>query len=358
VVTVGNVGTYSGVIGAIFTGAQQSIEAWAEYTNAHGGLNGHQVRVISADDGGDPSTNQTLVEQMVQQDHAIAFVGNLVPLTVQASLSYLQQQHVPVIGGDMTTDSWVTNPVLFPQGTEIFDAVAGNLKMGVARGKTKMGFIYCVEDPVCGTAYQYLITQGHAKADGMDPVYSASFSLTQPTFTAICIAAKKAGVNFFLLGGDGNSLERLARDCAAQGLTPLYAALSIAISQSMASDSQLDGMVSAQATFPWMDSGTPAQATYQQAIATYAPGLVGSGASSAEWTSGELAVAASVDLGAKPTSAQFFQGLYTIKNNNLGGLAPPLTFNVNASATAPSCYFEITLEGGKFVDPNGGKYVC
>jgi branched-chain amino acid transport system substrate-binding protein len=357
-VYLGNVGTYSGVIGAIFTGAQQGIQAWAAYTNAHGGLNGHPVKVISADDGGDPTTSSTLVQQMVTQDHVIAFVGNLVPLTVQASLPYLQQQHIPVIGGDGTTDAWYQNTMLFPEGTEILAAADGTVKAGVATGHTNFGFLYCVEDPICTGADQYLIQQGHAKTDGANPVYSASFSLTQPDFTAQCLNAQQAGANLLLLGGDGNSLERLARDCSAQNYHPTYEAESIGVSASMQSDSQLNGMLASQATFPWMDAATPAQATYQAAIKQYAPGLVGSGASSAEWTSGMLAVAADQDLGATPTSAQFLQGLGTIKNNNLGGLSPPLTFNASGNASTTSCYFMVTLQNGAFVDPNGGKYQC
>jgi branched-chain amino acid transport system substrate-binding protein len=357
-VYLGNVGTYSGVIGAIFTGAQQSMQMWAEYTNAHGGLNGHPVKVISEDDGGDPTTSQTDVEQLVTQDHVIAFVGDLMPLTVQASLPYLQQQHIPVIGGDGTTDYWYQSPVLFPEGTEILSAADATVRAAVAAGHANLGFLYCVEDPICTGAEQYLITNGHAKADGANPVYSASFSLTQPDFTAQCLDAQQAGANVLFLGGDGGSLERLARDCSAQNYHPLYEAESIGVSQSMASDATLNGMISSQATFPWMDGFTPAQATYQAAIKQYAPSLVGSGASSGEWTSGMLAVAADQDLGATPTSAQFFQGLWTIKNDNLGGLSPPLTFNANGNASPTSCYFLVTLQNGQFVDPNHGNYQC
>jgi branched-chain amino acid transport system substrate-binding protein len=126
----------------------------------------------------------------------------------------------------------------------------------------------------------------------------------------------------------------------------------------MQSDAQLNGMYASQASFPWMDGNTPAQAAYQQAIQTYAPGLVGSGASSNEWTSGALAVAGSKYLGANPTSGQFLQGLWSVKNNDLGGLAPPLTFNANAPASISTCYFAMQLQGSQFVDPNHGKYVC
>jgi branched-chain amino acid transport system substrate-binding protein len=91
---------------------------------------------------------------------------------------------------------------------------------------------------------------------------------------------------------------------------------------------------------------------------TYAPGLAGSATSAAEWTSGELAVAADQGLGATPTSAQFLQGLWAIKNNTLGGLAPPLTFNAHGLPSQPSCYFEMVLKNGVFVDTHQGNYQC
>jgi branched-chain amino acid transport system substrate-binding protein len=295
---------------------------------------------------------------MVTQDHVIAFVGNIVPLTVQASLSYLQQQHIPVIGVYSATATDFQSPVLFPASTEINSLSDGNIKLALAAGKKKLGFLYCVEAPACTYAYNYLIKGGHAQADGADPAYSSSFSLTQPSFTAQCLQARQAGVDFIFLGGDGNSLERVARDCAAQGYQPQYEAVSLGVSASMQDDPQLDGMLATQASFPWMDSGTPAQAAYQEAIRRYAPGLVGSGASSNEWTAGQLAVAASKFLGANPTAAQFLQGLWSIKNNDLGGLSPPLTFNANGNASIARCYFAIQLKGGKFADPSNGKYVC
>ena len=83
-------------------------------------------------------------------------------------------------------------------------------------------------------------------------------------------------------------------------------------------------MISVQTNFPWTDSDTPAQAAYQLAMKTYAPGLAGSASTAAEWASGMLATAADQFLGSAPTSAQFLQGLWSIKNNDLGGLAPPL----------------------------------
>lgn len=359
-IALGNVGTYSGVIGAVFSGAQQTMGVWQAYVNQHGGLNGHPVHVYIEDDGADPSTSVSDVEQEVTQDHVIAFVGNLMPLTVQASVSYLQQQNIPVIGGDASSTTWWQSPVLFPQGGSDLGSnqAVFTIKAAAAKGFTKMGVLYCVEDPTCSNGIQSLIQPGGGGQAGVTTVYSSSFSITQPDFTAQCLDAKQAGATFIYFAGDGDSLIRMANNCAAQGYKPLYVGDSIAITANLASNPNLNGLLAGQTDFPWVDAYTPAQATYQQAVKQYAPQLASSATTAAEWTAGMLAVAAAKNLTATPTSAQFFQGLWSIKGNNLGGLAPPLTFNQNAPATPSNCFFLMTLQNGQFVDLQNGSAQC
>jgi branched-chain amino acid transport system substrate-binding protein len=348
------------VIGAVFSGAQQAMGVWQAYVNAHGGLNGHPVHVYIEDDGADPSTSVSDVEQEVTQDHVIAFVGNLVPLTATASVSYLQQKNIPVIGGDASSATWWQSPVYFPQGGSDLgdDQAVFTIKAAAARGDTKMGVVYCVEDPTCSNGIQTLIQPGGGQAAGVTTVYSSSISITQPDFTSNCLNAKQAGANFIYFAGDGDSLRRMADNCAQQGYKPLFVGDSIAITANLASDPNLNGLLAGQTNFPWVDSYTPAQAAYQQAVKQYDPQLASSATTAAEWAAGMLAVAASSALTATPTSAEFFQGLWGIKNNDLGGLAPPLTFNANAPATPSNCFFLMTLQNGQFNDLNKGASQC
>ncbi|HEY6471615.1 MAG TPA: ABC transporter substrate-binding protein [Acidimicrobiales bacterium] len=359
-IALGNVGTYSGVIGAVFSGAQQTMGVWQAYVNSHGGLNGHPVHVYIEDDGSDPSTSVSDVEQEVTQDHVVAFVGNLMPLTVQASVPYLQQQNIPVIGGDASSATWWQSPVLFPQGSSDLgsDQAVFTIKAAAAKGYTKMGVVYCVEDPTCSNGIQSLIQPGGGSQAGVTTVYSSSISITQPDFTAQCLDAKQAGATFIYFAGDGDSLMRMANDCAAQGYKPLYVGDSLAITANLASNANLNGLLAGQTNFPWVDSFTPAQTAYQQAVKQYDPQLAGSATTAGEWSAGMLAVAADKDLTATPTSAEFFQGLWGIKNNNLGGLAPPLTFNQGGNATPSNCFFLMTLQAGQFVDLNNGNTQC
>jgi branched-chain amino acid transport system substrate-binding protein len=316
------------------------------------------VHIVIEDDGGDPSTNQTLTQQEVTQNHVIGFVGNLVPLTVSASVSYLEQQSIPVIGGDASSAEWWQSPMLFPQASYIQQESNFNIRLAVQAGYTKLAYLYCIEDATCTNGYNVSIAGGGAKAAGATPVYSATYSLTQPDFTSQCLAAQQAGATVFYMAGDGDSLVRLARDCAAQGYKPLYLASSIGVTASVQADPLLNGLLSAQSQFPWTDSYTPAQAAYQAAMKTYAPSVAGSGTTAAEWAAGQLVVAADQFLGPTPTSAQLLQGLWSIRNNNLGGLAPPLTFTAHGLAGQSACYFEMILRNGQFVDPLSGKSQC
>ena len=359
-INLGNVGSYGGVIGAVFAGAEPALGVWQDYVNAHGGLNGHPVHIYFADDGGDPSTSVSEVEQEVTQDHVIAFVGNFYPLTVSASEPYLLQQDIPVIGGDSNANEWWQSPVLFPQGSGALNpSVEAEFTIGaaVARGYTKMAVLYCVEDPGCATTVSAFEKPG-TSIDGATTVYSSSISLTQPDFTAQCIAAKQAGATFVYFAGDSDSLNRMVGDCVAQGYNPIYDIDSLAVTSDLVSDPHLNGLLAGQSDFPWVDSFTPAQTTYQQAMKTYAPGLQGSASTAAEWTAGMLAVAADKDITSTPTSAEFFQGLWSIKDDNLGGLAPPLTFTQNAPATPSYCFFLMTIQNQQFVDLNNGNSQC
>jgi len=52
-VPVGQVGTFSGVLGTITASARAALSLWATDLNARGGLACHPVRIYSEDDAGD-----------------------------------------------------------------------------------------------------------------------------------------------------------------------------------------------------------------------------------------------------------------------------------------------------------------
>lgn len=355
-IVFGNVGDYEGPYASATVPARQGLMVWQKWTNAHGGLNGHPVKIISMDDGGDASQSLTDVKTLVEQDHVIAFVDNQLPTTLSGDASYLAQQKIPTIGGELSSPTWFTQPYLFPQGTNILVGFEASLREGAVRNLTKIGVLYCAEDPQCQGLSQLLASK--ASSYGATSVYSGSYSISNPSFTAQCLQAKSSGAQYILLLGGYPSLKSAATSCSQQNYSPKWGGGSAATDATMVSNSSFQGFVGIQDAFPWIDHYTQAQKTFQAAMKQYAPHTALSGYTALGWAGAELVTASSKYLTATPTSSELLQGLWTIKNSTLGGLTPPLTFNQNAAPSPVNCYYVMTIKNHHFVDAYGGKYRC
>jgi hypothetical protein len=69
------------------------------------------------------------------------------------------------------------------------------------------------------------------------------------------------------------------------------------------------------------------------------------------------AAAKAADLSPTSTAADVKKGLYDLKNETLGGLAPPLNFTPGKPAFA-NCYFTFKVENGQYVSLNNGHSNC
>src|ERR1700728_4510721 len=67
-IVLGSVGTYSATTGNFTNAGKPAIEAWADWVNAHGGVNGHPIKLIVKDNMNDEAQAVSDVQQLVQQD--------------------------------------------------------------------------------------------------------------------------------------------------------------------------------------------------------------------------------------------------------------------------------------------------
>jgi len=353
---IGNVGSYSGAQASSEAGAKQIITAWAKWVNAHGGIRGHQVKLIVKDDQNDSTKALAAVKQLVQQDKAIAIVGEQSNGDA-AWAKYVQAAGVPVVGGLAINTPFLVNPDFFPSGTNALALSYATLVNAKAKGGP-FAFLYCAESPLC--AQSVPLYQGLAKAVGVGLPVLTKVSGTSPDYTAQCVALKQAHVTSFQVGSSAAVAFKVAQACRAQGVTAAVLADGGSVTQAWATQPAVDGTVSAESSFPFTDSSVPATKEYQAAKAQYAPGIgdaegeVAAGA----WVAGKLfeaAVAASP--AGKITADSVKQGLYALKGETLGGLAPPLTFTAGKPALI-NCYFNIEVTGGKITAPQGLKTSC
>lgn len=76
------------------------------------------------------------------------------------------------------------------------------------------------------------------------------------------------------------------------------------------------------------------------------------------WTAGKLLEAAAARLPEPPTSSALLQGLWSIRDDTLGGLTHPLTFGQGQTATRRACWFTLLIRNGSWVSADGYRLHC
>jgi hypothetical protein len=142
-ILLGNVGTYSGPIGTALSPARTAVKVWEAATNARGGIGGHPVKVLSADDQGDPAKTRAIVQDMVENKKVVAFVGIQPGANAEAIRPYLEEKRVPAVGGDLGTAHWHQSPMFFGQGSTIDTAVLAIARTAAQLNKKKIAALYC-----------------------------------------------------------------------------------------------------------------------------------------------------------------------------------------------------------------------
>jgi branched-chain amino acid transport system substrate-binding protein len=340
----------------IFQGAQ----IWVKWVNTRGGVNGHQVNLLVYDDGCDPQRHRAQVQEAVEQRKVQAFLGNVEPFTGQPSVEYVTQKKIPVVGISLGETWDYTSPMYFPQASAghavIYTGLAAAAQQLLPEGKKKLASLVCAEAQLCRDGDAVFGTA--AKEYGFEHVYRAQASLAQPDFTAECLNAKNAGADVMIILLDSNSITRITNSCARQGFKPNYATVSSLITEDQGQNPNLAGMSGSSPTFPWFQTGTPMADEFQQAMKTVGANVPPGLGPATGWTSGKLFELATRNLAEPPTNVGILQGLWNIKDNDLGGITQPLTFTEGQPAKPISCWWNIRLKDKKWISPDGFKRQC
>jgi branched-chain amino acid transport system substrate-binding protein len=364
-VLIGNVGTYSGVGGILNQGTQASLRIWTAWVNAHGGLNGHQVKLESYDDQGDPATAVSFAKQLDSKG-AIAFLWNYSLFTSQTLIPAISKMGIPWIGGDDFDPAMYTTPFMFPNNTPVRYQDATTAAYAKSLGKTVAAEWWCIEAYACQRAQQSDDANGGLASAGQKVVMNVSVSLTQPSYLSQCSTAKQKGVQYIMAHLDGASFIRAKRDCNQIGFDPMICNVAGAITPQLLTTEGTKGpdeVCFGVSSFPWWASETPMQKAFQDAIAQYAPGTPTAYGSSGVWAAGEILRSSSKFLSGSPTRADLLKGLYSVKDETFGGLTYPLTYMANPSVQKPLPFFNcgyvaVVTEQGKWDFSPGKQFYC
>ena len=357
-ILLGSFGAESGVLGAVSGPAPPAIRAWSAYMNAKGGINGHPVRVILGDDNADPARTLQIVRQMVERDKVIAFFNDY-SFTLSAVTKYLEDKQIPVvgtIGGDVAGDhsAMVFHPLVGPDKGQAWGFL---LTVATQTDKKKLGLIYCREAATCA------VQMGSFKKllpwNGLESVYEAQVSLAQPDYTAEMLQAQRAGAEVIVSLVDSASVARLAQSAHRQGYNPIFSG-TYNLNQDLiyAGGKDLEGLILTSRTPPWDTS--PKLQFYRDAMDRYQPKAYRGDLGGGVFVAGKLLEEKiGPFIGEPPTTAQIIEGLYSLRNEKLGGLLPGVGFVHGEHFGTNQCVVPVKLTGGKFVAHDAAEsFVC
>lgn len=352
-IPLGVIGSFSGSQSASTALAKPAIQAWADSVNASGGLGGHKINLIVMDDAGVASTAVSDVRELVQQDHVSAILNDWSSASDQFG-SYLQQQGVPLVGG---YEQLAADPLFFPAGTTDTPLLTAAYAVALKKGATKMSLAYCAEVAVCSD--QIAASQAAANTVGSKLVWTGKFLADAPSYTAPCLSAKASGANGMFVSDSSAAVIKFVTACAQQGFNPIQVTLDATITDAWLTVPALNGTIATEEDAPWFLDNTPALKAFHDAMNKYEPGRPINSASIQAWAAGLLYVAAYKAAGspASPTKADILTGLFSLKNETLDGISPPLNY-VKGQPTAVKCAFVVGIENGKFTAPQGLKTTC
>ncbi|HEY2331576.1 MAG TPA: ABC transporter substrate-binding protein [Acidimicrobiales bacterium] len=334
---IGWIGTITTATGAAPNGGKDALDAWVQSTNASGGVNGHPVTAVYADDKGDPAVGLAAMKDLVENQHVIAIVGENAGSTDQTWGPYMVTKQVPVVNGYAGDALAFTNPMFFLTAGAVTANLWGQMESASKAGATRVGILLCTESPACAQAQPLFDLQ--AKAVGLTMVANLLASATQASYTAECLTFKNGNaqaVAAFV------NLNVFVRDCARQNYNPITINSNLLpnLNTIKASPELIGGTISGSSEqWPCVDPKAPGAPALYTALKTYHPDWAPGGKNNALFSSdicaswaGGLAFAkaiqnAAVASGATATSADVIRGLSMFKNETLGGVAPNSTFN-------------------------------
>jgi branched-chain amino acid transport system substrate-binding protein len=351
-------GIQSGPLGQLMLPYQQGAKAWVADVNSRGGLGGHRVRLINADDGGNPNQALALTKRMVEEDKVQAFFAVHAPTTLQAVTPYLEQKKIPAFGTCPCNPIADVSPMNFsPQTGELGLAWEHLAPLLTFSDKRKAAILYCREVSLC-TDLEQKISKFASQA-GVQIAYRGQVSLAQPDYSAEVLQAKNAGAEAVIMVMDNASVIRALRSAHRQNYRPLVSVQRASYDERFLRDggAEVEGVFTAATVAPF--NTAPALTDFRAAAARLLPGVPLSTQHAEAWATGKMLEVMARRFQAEPTSNDFLEAVYSLRNETVGGLFPPLTFARDTGHEATNqCVIPVKIEGGKFLPASNDRWVC
>ncbi len=344
-VAVGNVSTL--FIG-LFKGAVVGTQAYADYVNSQGGVNGRRINVDGSDDNYQGAPNKQETQAAIQKDFAMVGGFSLQDNFGGAVLAANPQVPNVTVSLNLATSNL---PNSFSPAPAVNGWQLGPLAYFQKKYPSQIRHAAALVADQPSATSKWAAEKQAMTSLGYNVVYDPTFDITTTDFNQYVISMKNDGVKIlFLEQMPENYAASVVRALNQQDFHPVLVLGGSTYSQDLVPNSggasAIDGSYLEQNTalFLGEDSGSiPAVDTFQTWVQKASPGFKADLYTLFGWLSAELFAQALQAAGADPSRGSVLQalrGITSFSGGNLVGTADP------AQKIPTACYIITRIENG------------
>jgi ABC-type branched-subunit amino acid transport system substrate-binding protein len=217
-ITVGNVSDLGGPVPGLFQGGPYGTQAYFDFINSQGGINGRKLKLISTDDQLTCSQNEANNQNLVNR--VFAFVGGWSLDDNCGAQILAQHRDIPVLNQALSVQA-ESLPNAYNEAPYGAGAPTGWFKYYKQKypdAVTSVGTIVG-NQPAAVQAWKY--SQAAMESVGYKVIYEDDFPPAQSNFTADVIRMRSAGVKMvYIIAVNAPDLAAFSQEAAQQGWKP------------------------------------------------------------------------------------------------------------------------------------------
>jgi ABC-type branched-subunit amino acid transport system substrate-binding protein len=351
-ITVGSISTQTGPIAANFSSLIYGEEAYFNFVNALGGINGRKINyAYKLDDGGNSSTFTQLANTLINQDHVFAVTG---VATAFFTPNIFVEAKIPTYGYNVT-ENWAGPPNLFAAGGSVIYLPAEAVGLAYLADKVHAKSIALLAYGVASSAAACAAgALGLAQAG-----YKVSYTDFKINYPGTTVATdvqrmKQAGSDMVVSCMDVQGNITMARAIQQYGLKITQLWLSGNDQTTLDQNKSLMQGVyfdTFHVPFSAPTAGYPGLKLYLAAMKRFEPKYVYDEVAIQGWMSAALFVQGLKAAGKNPTQAAVINADNQITNFTANGLTTPTNWKYagHAGHAPPYCGAYIKVVGDKYV---------
>ncbi|HOV50326.1 MAG TPA: ABC transporter substrate-binding protein [Candidatus Cryosericum sp.] len=197
-VLIGSFAALSGAVSVIGVPFYHGFQAYINYVNDNGGVNGRKIKVNIADDQMNPALTVPAVKKFVEEDKVFAVVAGLGTPGCLAVMDYLNTNKVPFVYQGSGVSAIAYPPKNYVFAVQPNYTTEGQIftKFAMDNNWKNVAVLYSNDD--AGNEGKGGIEAG-AKKFGANIVYESPFPVTETDFTSYLMKVKDSGADALLV---------------------------------------------------------------------------------------------------------------------------------------------------------------